>query len=318
MPKDEPEPGTDSSGNVSVIHTGRSEERGSEKTLVQKTLDIWKHNRGLYPGWLIAPSDIRFRLSWYTDVWEKHILRVISKYEPIERLKAIRELIWRREIVLDPIYSNLEELAQKTLDEINCQDQTINDVADTNVEWGEVRDAWRNIALALVTVARLQFDRDVFDKRLKALEPFRRDHPDIDQRINHEQCLWAIYSLDFEVLEKLLGTWQTEGCDPVWMIRKAALLIETNRNDDAFQLINRALTTIRENPGDDRSVANYSREGWALWLALLFEQEFGGLSEKRIDAPPASQRWRELAHLKCDARAELHSYTEAIKGWHKK
>ena len=315
IPKDEPELGTDNSGNVSVIHTPSSgEQRGTEKTLVKKTLDIWKHNRKLYPGWLIAPNDVRFRLSWYTDVWEEHILSVISKYEPIERLKAIRELIWRREIVLDPIYSNLEELAQKTLDEINCQDRTINDVADTNIEWGEVRDAWRNIALALVTAARLQFDRDVFDKRLKALEPFRQDHPDVDQRIHHEQCLWAIYSLDFEALEKLLGVWRTGGCDSVWMVRKAALLIETNRNDDAVQLINRALTTIRENPGDDRSVAGPSREGWALWLALPFEKEFGGSSENRVDTPPVSQRWRELAHLKCDARAELHAYTEAIKG----
>ncbi len=312
VPKDEPEPGTDSSGNVSVIHIGRSKERGSEKTLVQKTLDIWKYNRGLYPGWLMAPSDVRFRLSWYTEIWEKHILRVISEYEPIERLKAIRELIWRREIVLDPIYSNLEELAQKTLDEINCQDRTINDVADTDVKWGEVRDAWRNIALALVTAARLRFDRDVFDKRLEALEPFRRDHPDIDQRMHHEQCLWAIYSLDFETLEKLLGAWQTEGCDPVWMIRKAALLIETNRNDDAVQLLNRALFTIRENPGDDRSVAGPSREGWALWLALLFKKEFGGPSENLIDTPPASQRWPQLAYLKCDARTEVQAYAEAI------
>ena len=60
VPKDEPEPGTDNSGNVSVIHTpSRGKERGSEKTLVRKTLDIWKHNRKLYPGWLMAPSDIR-------------------------------------------------------------------------------------------------------------------------------------------------------------------------------------------------------------------------------------------------------------------
>ena len=64
------------------------------------------------------------------------------------------------------------------------------------------------------------------------------------------------------------------------MTRKAALLIETNRNDNAVQLLNRALLSIRENPGDDRSVAGYSREGWALWLALPFEQEFGGPSEK--------------------------------------
>lgn len=315
VPKHEPEPGTDISGNVSVIHTpSRGKERGSEKTLVRKTLDIWKHNRKLYPGWLMAPSDIRIHLSRHTDGWEKHILRVISEYEPIERLKAIRELIWRREIVLDPISSDLEELAQKTLDEINCQDRTINDVEDTSVDWSAIREAWHNVALALVTVARLRFDRDEFDKRLKALEPFRRDHPDIDQRMHHEQCLWTIYSLDFETLGNLLDAWQTEGCDPAWMIRKAALLIETNRNDDAVQHLNRALSSIRGNPGDDRSVAGPSREGWALWLALPFEQEFGGSSENRIDAPPASQRSPQLAHLKCDARAEMHAYIEAIKG----
>ena len=315
VPKDEPEPGTDKSGNVSVIYTSsRGEERGSEKTLVQRTLNIWKHNRKIYPGWLVAPSDVRFRLSWHTEIWEKYILRVISKYEPIERLNAIRELIWRREIVLDSINSDLEELAHKTLDEINCQDRTINDVSDTNIEWGEVREVWRNVALALVTAARLRFDRDLFEQRLEDLEPFRQDHPDIDQRMHHEQCLWAIYLLDFETLGNLLDTWQTEGCDPVWMLRKAALLIETNQNDDAVQLLNHAFSAIRENSGDGRSVAGSSREGWALWLTLPFDREFGGQSEKRIDSPPASQRWRELAHLKCDARAEMHAYTEAIKG----
>ena len=84
VPKDEPEPGTDNSGNVSVIHIGRSEERGSEKTLVQKTLDIWKHNRRLYPGWLMAPSDVRFHLSGYTEIWEKHILRTLPDFPTVE------------------------------------------------------------------------------------------------------------------------------------------------------------------------------------------------------------------------------------------
>ena len=319
VPKDEPEPGTDNSGNVNVIYTSsRGEDRGSEKILVQKTLDIWKHNRKIYPGWLMAPSDVRFRLSWYTEIWEKHILRVISKYEPIERLMAIRELIWRREIVLDPINSDLEELAQKTLDEINCQDRTINGVDDTSVDWGAIGEVWRNVVIALATVARFRFDRDVFEKRLEVLEPFRQDHPDIDQRMHHEKCLWAIYALDFEPLEELLDAWQTEGCDPVWMLRKVALLIETNRNDDAVQLLDHAFSAIRENSGDGRSVAGPSREGWALWLTLPFEREFGRPSENRIDAPLAPQRWRELAHLKCDARAEMHAYTEAIKGGNNK
>ena len=120
--------------------------------------------------------------------------------------------------------------------------------------------------------------------------------------------------LILKTLEKLLRAWQTEGCDPAWMIRKAALLIETHRNDDAVQLINRALSTIRENHGDDRSVVGPSCEGWALWLALPFERESGGPSENLIDAPPAFGRWRELAHLKCDAFTEKLYYVEAIKG----
>ena len=314
VPKEEPEPGMDLSGNLNVIHTpSRGDEQGSEKTLVQKNLDVWKHNRRLYPGWLVAPNDIRFRLSHYTEVWEEYILCTLPSFPTEEQLYAIRELVWRKEIALEPIDPNLEKLAQKILNEINCQDQTINDVADTSVDWRAIREAWRNVALALVTAARFRFAHDVFKQRLEALEPFRQDHPDINQRIHHEQCLWAIYSLDFEELEKLLRAWQTEGCDPVWMLRKAALLIETNRNDDAIQMLNRALSTIRENPGDGRSVAGPSREGWALWLALPFEREFGEPSKNLIDAPPTSQRWRELAHLKCDARAEMHACAEAIK-----
>ena len=314
VPKEEPEPGMDLAGNLNVIHTpSGGDEQGSEKTLVQKNLDAWKHNRRLYPGWLVAPNDIRFRLSYYTEVWEGYILRTLPSFSTEDQLYAIRELVWRKEIALDPIDPNLEELAQKILGEINCQDHTINNVADTSVDWRAIREAWRNVELALVTAARFRFAHNEFEKRLEALEPFRQDHPDIDQRIHHEQCLWAIYLLDFEELEKLLRAWQTEGCDPAWMLRKAALLIEINRSDDAVQMINRALSTIRENPRDGRSMAGPSREGWALWLALPFERKFGRSSENLIDAPPASQRWRELAHLKCDARAEIHAFTEAIK-----
>ena len=72
--------------------------------------------------------------------------------------------MWRREIALDLIFPDLEELAQKTLDEINCQDRTINGVEDTSVDWSAIREAWRNVALALVTAARLRFDSDVFQR----------------------------------------------------------------------------------------------------------------------------------------------------------
>ena len=286
----------------------RSGNESGNLEMVRECLKIWTHNRKIYPGWLAIPANARHSVSWYTKQWESPILSALPNFDSVERLEAIRELMWRREIMLDPISNDLKTAAQEILEEIDCQARTIKGIADTSVDWADIRKTWRTVALALVTVARFEFDEDLFEKRIEALSPFRDDHPDIGQRIHHERCLWAVYSLDFEKLEDLLKDWQTENCDPVWMMRKAAILFEMNQNDDAIQLLNPALSAIRENLGDKRSLAGPSREGWALWLALAFEQGWGERDKK------LSRRWRELAALKCDASIEKHWYEQAIKG----
>ena len=172
---------------------------------IRQTLDIWTHNRKLYPGWLIIPISARYDLNYYTNGWEPKILNVLPDFSSLDRLKAIRELIWRRETLLDPISPELESAAQETLELINCQDRTIEGMANVKIDWVDVREAWRTIALALVTVARHRFDHDLFDQRISALLPFCNDDPNIVHRLDHERCLWAMYSMDFEALEDLLG-----------------------------------------------------------------------------------------------------------------
>ena len=282
---------------------------------VKECLETWAHNRRIYPGWLVVPTSTQYLMSWHTGQWESPILSELPGFTPLERLKAIRELVWRREVMLELVSNELENFAQEVLEEINCQVRTVKGIADTSIDWPNVREAWRTVALALVTVARFRFDEDVFEKRIAALSPFRDDHPDVTQRIHHERCLWAIYSLDFEKLEDLLKDWQTENCDPVWMLRKAAILVEMNRTEDASGLLNHALSSIREIPRDECSVAGPSREGWALWMALAFELERENPVQNRIDALPAfRRRGRELASLKCDAFVEKHNYAQEIKG----
>ena len=289
-------------------------ESGDLSEQVRECLKIWAHNRRIYPGWLVVPTSTQYLMSWRTDKWESPILGVLPGFAPLERLKAIGELVWRRETMLDPISPELETSAQEALEEIDCQTRTIKGVADPSIDWTNVRETWRIVALALVTVARFRFDEDLFEKRIAALSPFCNDHPDVAQRIHHERCLWAIYALDFKKLDDLLKDWQTENCDPVWMLRKAAILVETNRNDDAIGLLNHALSSIRAIPRNECSVAGPSREGWALGMARAFEREFGEPVKNRIDAPPAFMRWRELTSLKCNAAAEKNYYAEAISG----
>ena len=280
---------------------------------VKKTLDIWSHNRKLYPGWLAAPASARSLIHHHTDEWEPLILAVLPKLAPLHQLHAMHELVWRREIVLDPVSDQLDQAAEQILQSVDCQARTVNGNAGNGIDWSDVREAWRSIAQALVTVARHNFDREMFEQRIDALSPFRHDEPDLTQRIHHERCLWAIYSMDFPALENLLRDWRTDDCDPAWTLRKVSLLVETNRIEDAVELFNHALSTIRRMPNDAHSVAGPSREGWALWQALALESRFYGEQvDNRPDTSPFFRRWRELAPLKCDALSEKQEYINAM------
>lgn len=270
---------------------------------VQEVLGVWTHNRKLYPGWLVAPSSVQSRLSWKTREWEPHVLRTLPNLAPAERLNAVRELVWRRELLLEPVSSELETSAEEVLGLVDCQSRAIDGVADPNIEWATVRETWRNVALALVTAARHRFDRDVFGRRIEALSPFLQDAPEVDHRIRHERCLWAMYEMDFEALDGLLKDWRTENCDPAWVVRKAALLFETGQHNEAAELVKDALAAIRAMPADNSSLVGPSREGWALWLAAQFN-----------NGQALSKRWNALAPQKCNAFMEMQYIADAIKG----
>ena len=272
---------------------------------VRQLLGIWEHNRKIYPGWLAVPSSERQLLSLYTNEWEPKILEVFPDFAPIDQLNAIRELVWRKEVLLEPISDQLESAAEEALKSIDCHSRTIDGVVNRAIEWAAVREAWRTVALTLVTAARRNLDLHVFEQRIEALSPFRQDDPDVDQRIRHERCLWAMYSMDFEALDGLLKDWQTENCDPVWMMRKAALLTETGRNDAASKLIEDALAASRESSANDRSVVGPSCESWALWSAW---RDYGENRQELM------KRWDELTPLKCNALTEKHHIANAIKG----
>ena len=269
-----------------------SDDSQSVEDSIREVLAIWAKNRRLYPGWLVAPLQVRGPLISKTRAWQPNILQVLNKLSVIERLEAIRDLLWRHEITLEPISSELEAAAQDALSLI-ADDQTNNGNVELSDESSQTREAWREIALTLVTVARHQLDKGMFFQRLEKAMQFLDDDSDVGHRIHHERCLWSTWSLDFEALDGLLSDWNTESCDPMWMLRKAGLLSEAGRDEEAVTLTEQVIADIRRFPVDDRSVAGPSREGWALWSTIDHENR----SE-------VFKRWNELAPRNCDAYAE--------------
>ena len=279
---------------------------------IRELLEVWKYNRNSYPGWVIVPGGKRERMSWNTDGWEDHILRACSEFDAVERLNALRELIWRREMLLEPLSPEIERIADKTIWAIDCPARTVDSVGHPGLDWMAVRAAWRAVALALTTVARQRFDRKSFDRIIDALSPYLNDEDGVRHRVWHEQCLWALYSVDLESLRGLLDSWQTENADPMWMLRKAAILAEIQCRGDAWRLVNRALDEIRAGSFNRRSLAGPSREGWALFMAAALEQDPTQLPDNEA-LKRHYRRWTELALSHCDALEEKRLCADAMR-----
>lgn len=284
-----------------------------DEGLIEKarhTLSIWMHNREIYPNWMILPASARQSLSLSTNSWEPAILRVLPLFGFVERVKAIRELVWRREILLEPISAELELAAEETLLTVHSKSRTIDGEPDSVIDWSIISKSFKVMGLALVTAARHRFDSEVFNQRIETFLSLHDADPDVCHGILHERCLWAMYSLDFNSLEDLLNDWKTEYCDPAWMMRKAALLFETGKDVEAADLIKGALTSIRKMPNDERSLAGPSREGWA----LLSSNQMDNWRSFWDNWLTLKRRWDELTPLECNASVEKRYIADLIKG----
>ena len=273
---------------------------------IKQIIEIWAHNRKLYPEWLVMPFRRLQQLSFNTEEWHDVILKALPLRNPADRLVAIGELIWRKCILMEPFSPELKKATVEILDAIDCRASTIEGSSNEHLDWPEIRSMWVMSAAALVTQGRHQLNWNLFDEWTNKLSSFRAENPDIDHRLHHETCLWAATALDYKGLSSALAKWDVSGSDPAWMMRKSALLFEAGSHSEATNLIDCALATVREHTPDNKSLANPSREGWALWSALKREDLF----ENPIDAV---RKWEELAVLKCNANVERDLYAEAIK-----
>ena len=304
---------------VPVVYQPKKEPRAPSRRAalaptetIRQLLEVWKHNRNTYPGWIILPDGKQEQMIRDTDDWEPHILNACSEFDILERLEALHELIWRREILLDRMSSETERIATEAISVIDCSTRTVNGINRSEVNWATVRTAWCSVLLAITTTARQRYDRERFDRTLESLSTYL-DDDGIRQRVLHERCLWALYSADFSNLRALLDSWQTKNCDPIWMLRKAAILVEVHRRDDARHLVDHARDEIRAASLDRHSLVGPSREGWALFMAAALEQDPSKWLPDNEVLKRHYRRWRELAILHCDALEEKRLYAEAMR-----
>ncbi|MFL6197552.1 MAG: SIR2 family protein, partial [Thermoanaerobaculia bacterium] len=165
---------------------------------LRNTVEVWRHNRQLYPGWLIAPPPIRSRLWTNTELWISTIFELLPSLGATERIEVLEELNWRLETCLVPLTAALVVAISEALSAV-----------DPRVLDRDLPSRWVRLAASLLRAAREADDDAAFERWAEALAPHRPDHAWLGPRIAHERCLLGLARLHHDAVERALDDLDT-------------------------------------------------------------------------------------------------------------
>jgi hypothetical protein len=275
-------------------------------------LQAWKHNRAVYPGWLIAPEAVRERIWRQTRGWVRHFLRLRPSFSVEQELEILSELNWRLETALVPLGFGLVELGPAYSHVLEAVNPFPNDITDLPAgtltlaestargrDWSAIRRQWLAVAFGLLRHHREERRTEAFAALRARIGTIRDLDGDARARWCYEHCLLALESLNDEAALQALGEWPDNTEDPFWPIRKAAVLAEVGRTDQALEVAERGLVAIRTGLADGpEHIPGLSREGWAMWLVLGLRNNHRWRGWPPDDAASRAEARRRFLQLK--------------------
>lgn len=280
---------------------------------VKKVVADWRHNRRVYPGWPILPFSKHSHLFAKTKNWTKAMLKAAPTLDPLDRLTAVRELIERIELLMDSLTPDMAKAATNVLAAVE-EELAAADFSEERRH--EIEDDCIHLMLALLTNSRHDLNQTGFDHWERRLDGVVHAGTPAFHRLQHERCLWKLRVLDFTGLVELITAWRTGDADPMWSLRKAALLVESGEVDNGQRLALDTLQHAERAWSRDGRVQTASRVGWALhWRrALNWAKGWDDVRESKRSWQPDADLWARLAPYDADARSDLDAYTRQMTG----
>lgn len=275
--------------------------RNPEKVVesFRSALAIWREDRQACPRWLVCPRDVRHSFRHGTDTIDNPVL-ALETLTGNERRDALLEFAWRYDIAAQPLPPWLAERMDAIL--------TPETLAEADPELVGA------LARVLLGAARTMDDEATLAIRAARVESLVAPS-DLPAIVAHERCLFARDRLDFAFVEENAN--KVAGDDPVWSLRRGALLYWVGEREQAQQVIGAAARELRARLlRDPDSVALRSRLAWAKMLVGALRWEDDGVLLAELDglewlALRDYDPWKQLQPLDNEVDEGLRQRLEA-------
>jgi hypothetical protein len=295
---------------------------------LQEIISLWKDARKEYPGWLIPPLRLRESIWTYTSSWAG-VLTQSEALPDFLDFNFFYELNWRFERCLYPLFGDTAAAVRNCLKRYwpftDCNLLAQYSDCSSEPELGRVfthlSNKWCTLAISLLRYYReegLSADWSLFATILKNHEDFLSS----DQRasFSYERCLNCVFEVDLEDLDRELEDWAENTSLPFWEAKRAGLLAERGRMDEAVKLLDRCLADIRAKQNLKPISSDFtliSQEAYVMVLrqyvgdASDFDRHMHREGEKLTH--DYSARWNELKQYLCDPWEELSAFEKKLE-----
>lgn len=273
-----------------------------DEATVLQLIKRWRYEQDQYPGWLVATDAMRSSLWDSTKFWVEPLLTFVANenWSPADRILLFRELHWRLDVAMVPLFLNCIEPFESTVNELLKNGISAKPSVLTDIPATEVAEAWLDIAFALLREAREIYNAERWDTLKEKIDQVVTHYPQFTDRYQYEQALWMLWNLERSQAKDVLTQWSPSRNSPLAMMWKAGLLVEFDELREARSLLRTALGDIRKSlHNQEQNIEMLSLEGWCTYLLSAVEStiDFTQWSELREEF---SARWQELKAWDCD------------------
>lgn len=288
---------------------------------VEKVLIRWQQERLEYPGWLVPVEGKRTQLWSATKHWTRALTNATKDWPPVDRLLLFREINWRFETSMVPLFPEVAKPFQRAVDEsfeIFAEGKSVTPLHGFLVREGATRsncaDAWLEIAFGLLREARETYSTDTWNDLKIKIDNVVKRNPHHTDRNNYENALWAMWNVERNKAKDIVSRWQPSSQSPLAAMWKAGLLAELDERGEARTILRTALNEIRRGiRSHGQNILLLSLEGWCTYLIFVVEVSLD-IRNHFVALNEFSGRWQELKAWDCSPWPHKEALENALAG----